>query len=98
MAPLTTLHGNGGGRIPMDGFSYTVSRHELAEIIESMPTEHCRTMHIAARQGDLATAQRLLREATEQYFTAAPAAPVVAPSASCRRVRRDQHSQSPSRQ
>jgi hypothetical protein len=98
MALLTALQSNGGGRIPMDGFSYAVSRHELAEIINSMPTEHCRAMHIAARQGDLATAQRLLREATEQYFTAAPAAPAVAPLASCRRVRRGQHSQHPSRQ
>ena len=63
MALLTTLQGNGGGRIPMDGFSYAASRRDLAAIINAMPTEHCRAMHIAARQGDLATAQRLLREA-----------------------------------
>ena len=98
MALLTTLQGNGGGRIPMDGFSYAVSRRELAEIIGTMPTEHCRAMHIAARQGDLATAQRLLREATEQYFTAAPAAPAVVPTVSRRRVRRGQHRQNCSRQ
>ena len=97
MALLTSFQGNGGRRIPLDGFSYAVSCHELVEIIESMPTEHCRAMHIAARQGDLVTAQRLLREATEQYFTAAPAVPAVVPSASCRRARRAQHSQNPSR-
>jgi hypothetical protein len=96
MALLTALQGNGGGRIPMDGFSYAVSRRDLAEIISSMPTEHCRAMHIAARQGDVATAQRLLREATEQYFTTAPAAPAVAPTVSHRRARRSQHSQNPS--
>jgi hypothetical protein len=81
----------------MDGFSYAVSRHELVEIINTMPTERCRAMHIAARQGDLATAQRLLREATEQYFTAAPAAPAAAPSDLRRRARRAQHSKQPSR-
>jgi hypothetical protein len=98
MALLTTLQGIGGGRIPMDGFSYAVSRQDLAAIIDAMPTEHCRALHIAARQGDLATAQRLLREATEQDFTAAPAAPAVAPMVSCRRARRGQHSQNPSQQ
>jgi hypothetical protein len=55
-------------------------------------------MHIAARQGDLVTAQRLLREATEQYLTAIPAAPAVVPSGLRRRARRDQHSQHSSRQ
>ena len=98
MALLTTLQGKGGGRIPMDGFSYAVSRQDLAAIIDAMPTEHCRAMHIAARHGDLATAQRLLREATEQYFSATPAALAVVPSASHRRARRGQHSQNSSRQ
>jgi hypothetical protein len=59
----------------MGGFSYDVSRRDLAAIIESMPTDTCRAMHIATREGDLATAQRLLREAAETYFTSAPAAP-----------------------
>jgi hypothetical protein len=97
MATLASLQGNGGGRIPMGGFTYAVSRHELTAIIDAMPTEHCRAMHRAARQGDLATAQRLLREATEQYFTAAPAAPAAAPPASRRRARRDPRRQNPSR-
>jgi hypothetical protein len=96
MALLTALQGTGGGRIPMNGFSYDVSRRDPAEIINSMPTEHCRAMHIAARQGDLATAQRLLCEATEQYFTATPAVPTVAPSDLRRRARPGQHSQNPS--
>jgi hypothetical protein len=82
----------------MDGFSYAVSRRDLSEIINAMPTERCRAMHIAARQGDLTTAQRLLREATEQYFTAAPAAPAVVPTVSRPRARRAQHRQNPSRQ
>jgi hypothetical protein len=43
-----------------------------------MPTETCRALHIAAREGDTTTAQRLLREAAETYFTSAPAAPAVA--------------------
>ena len=77
MTRLASLRGMGGGRIPMGGFSYDVSRRDLAAIIESMPTETCRAMHIATREGDLATAQRLLREATEIYFTSAPAAPAV---------------------
>jgi hypothetical protein len=76
----------------MGGFSYDVSRQDLARIIEAMPTETCRAMHIAARTGDTATAQRLLREAAEMYFTSAPAAPAasVAPR---RIVRRTPHTQ-----
>ena len=87
---LAALQGQGGGRIPMDGFSYTVSRHELAAIIEAMPDADCRTMHLAARQGDTETAQRLLREATATYFACAPAAPAasVAPRHRVRRVSR----------
>jgi hypothetical protein len=98
MATLASLQGNGGGRIPMGGFTYAVSRHELTAIIDAMPTEHCRAMHRAARQGDLATAQRLLREATEQYFTAAPAAPAAAPPAVHHRARRAPRQQNPSQQ
>jgi hypothetical protein len=75
MAPLTSLQGIGGGRIPMDGFSYAVSRTDLARIIDAMPTDACRAMHLATRQGDIATAQRLLREAAETYFACTPAAP-----------------------
>jgi hypothetical protein len=88
MATLASLQGQGGGRIPMGRFSYDVSRRDLAAIIESMPLETCRAMHIAARQGDTTTAQRLLREAAASYFAsnapAAPAAAVVSP----RRIRR----------
>ena len=76
MASLTSLQGHGGGRIPMDGFVYDVSRRDLAAIIDSMPLETCRALHIAARQGDTAKAQRLLREAAQTYFASAPAAPV----------------------
>ena len=79
MAPLTSLQGTGGGRIPMDGFSYDVSRQQIAEIIDAMPTDACRAMHLAARRGDSATAQRLLREAAEMYFTTTPAAPAASP-------------------
>jgi hypothetical protein len=79
MAALTSLQGRGGGRIPMGCFSYDISRRALAAIIESMPLEACRMMHIAARQGDTMTAQRLLREAATTYFaSSAPAAPAVA--------------------
>ena len=39
------------------------------------PAETCRAMHIAARQGNLAIAQRLPREAAEQYFATVPSAP-----------------------
>jgi hypothetical protein len=75
MAPLTSLQGIGGGRIPMDGFSYVVSRADLARMIDAMPTDACQAMHLATRRGDIDTAQRLLREAAETYFTTAPAAP-----------------------
>ena len=87
---LAALQGQGGGRIPMGGFSYTVSRHELAAIIEAMPTADCRSMHLAARQGDTATAQRLLREAAAMYFACTPAAPAatVAPRHTIRRASR----------
>jgi hypothetical protein len=80
MASLASLQGHGGGRIPTaSGVSYHVSRQELARIIEAMPTEQCRAMHMAARSDDTTTAQRLLREATESYFAlaSAPAAPAV---------------------
>ena len=90
MASLASLQGNGGGRIPMGSFSYDVSRPELAAIIQAMPMEACRAMHIAAQEGDLVEAQRLLREATEQYFTTAPAAPAAAPVAPGHVVRRPQ--------
>jgi hypothetical protein len=62
----------------MGGFSYDVSRHDLTRIIETMPTDACRAMHLAVRQGDTVTAQRLLREAAATYFTSAPAAPAAA--------------------
>src|SRR6266540_3142186 len=60
MASLTSLQGTGGGRIPMGGFSSDVSRHDLTRIIDSMPTQVCREMHLAVGRGDTATAQRLL--------------------------------------
>ena len=83
MASLTSLQGTGGGRIPMGSFSHDVSRHDLTRIIESMPTETCRQMHIAARQGDTTTAQRLIREAATIYYASTPAAPAAAPMAPC---------------
>ena len=94
MTRLASLQGTGGGRIPMVGFSYDVSRRDLAAIIESMPTDTCRAMHVAVRKGDLATAQRLLCEAAETYFTNAPAAPAatVTPCHRASRVRRSQTS------
>ena len=75
MTSLLSLQGQGGGRIPMIDGSYTVSRHKLAAIIDAMPSAACRAMHLAVRQGDTPTAQRLLREATQSYFASAPAAP-----------------------
>ena len=79
MVTLASLQGQGGGRIPMGRFSYDVSRRDLAAIIESMPLEACRAMHIAARLGDKTTAQRLLREAAATYFASStPAAPAAA--------------------
>jgi len=47
-------------------------------------------MHLAARQGDTETAQRLLREAAATYFACTPAAPVatVAPRHRVRRAAR----------
>jgi hypothetical protein len=78
MASLVSLQAQGGGRIPMDGFVYDVSRQDLVAILDAMPTAACRALHLAARQGDLATAQRLLREAAASYFSAAPAAPAAA--------------------
>ena len=87
---LASFQGQGGGRIPMGSFSYTVSRHELTAIIEAMPDADCRTMHSAARQGDTETAQRLLREAAAAYFACTPAAPAatVAPRHRVRRAAR----------
>jgi hypothetical protein len=87
---LAALQGQGGGRIPMGGFSYTVSRHELTAIIEAMPAADCRDMHLAARRGDTGTAQRLLREAAATYFACTPAAPAAAvtPRRSIRRISR----------
>ena len=101
MASLVSLQGNGGGRIPMDnGVSLDVSRYELAEIIESMPTAQCREMHLAVRRGDSATAQRLLREAAATYGANCspidiPAAPPAATAGSANRPRnRRSHLQS----
>lgn len=93
LASLTSLQGSGGGRIPMGSFSYAVSRHELAAIIAAMPSETCRAMHHATREGDLSTAQHLLREAAERYLTSTPAAPAAqlpAPHYHARRSRRTQ--------
>jgi len=63
----------------MGSFSYDVSRQDLTRIIDAMPTETCRAMHLAARHGDTATAQRLLREAATLYYASAPAAPAATP-------------------
>ena len=79
MAPLTSLQGTGGGRIPMGSFSYAVSRRDLTRIMAAMPADACREMHLAARAGDTATAQRIIREAATAYFASAPAAPVPSP-------------------
>lgn len=79
MASLVSLQAQGGGRIPMDGFVYDVSRRELAAIVGAMPTSACCALHVAVREGDLACAQRLLREAAQAYFTATPAAPAAHP-------------------
>src|SRR5262245_39813488 len=87
MATLVSFQGQGGGRIPMGNCVYDVTRRDLAAIIEAMPMEACRAMHMAARQGDTATAQRLLREAAATYFACTPAAPA-APMAPRHRVRR----------
>jgi hypothetical protein len=78
MASLASLQGSGGGRIPMGRFSYDVSRRDLVAMIESMPLKVCRAMHQAANQGDILTAQHLLREAAATYFTTTPAAPATA--------------------
>ncbi len=59
----------------MNGFSYDVSRRELAAIIDALPTERCRALHLAVRQGDTALAQRLMREAAATYYAGSPAAP-----------------------
>jgi len=75
----------------MGGFSSDVSRHDLTRIIDSMPTQVCREMHLAVGRGDTATAQRLLREAVVIYFASTPAAPAVAsvaPRHSARRAPR----------
>lgn len=79
MASLTSFQGHGGGRIPTEGFSYHVSRHDLAQIIDAMSAETCRAMHLAVKHQDLPTAQRLLREAAATYFTSASAAMPPAP-------------------
>jgi hypothetical protein len=81
MATLASLQGTGGGRIPMGDFSYAVSRQDLSQIIDSMPTDTCRQMHIAAQTGDTQTAQRLIREAATAYYADAPAAPAAPPVA-----------------
>jgi hypothetical protein len=63
----------------MGSFSYDVSRRDLTRIIETMPADACREMHLAARTGDTATAQRIIRDAAATYYASAPAAPVPAP-------------------
>jgi hypothetical protein len=77
VASLISLQAQGGGRIPMDGFVYDVSRHELVAILDAMPTSACRALHIATRDGDLAMAQRLLREAAASYFASVEAEPLI---------------------
>ena len=64
----------------MGGFSYAVSRTQLAEIIGAMPSDASYALRDATRSGDTATAQRLIREAAAAYFTSAPAAPICHPS------------------
>ncbi len=65
---LTSLYGSGGGRIPTaTGSSITLTRTDLTHVIDRMSPEDCRALHLAVRTGDLATAQRLLREAAVQY-------------------------------
>ncbi len=85
MASLTSLKGTGGGRIPMGHFSYDVSRTQLTEIINAMPPDASHALHSAARDGDTATAQRLIREAAAIYFASTPAMPAACPPTRCRR-------------
>jgi hypothetical protein len=65
----------------MGSFSYDVSRRDLTRIIKTMPADACREMHLAARAGDTATAQRIIREAAATYYASTPAAPMAAPVA-----------------
>jgi hypothetical protein len=77
---LASLYGQGGGRIPLaDGSSIALSRADLTKCIGAMSRADCRAMHLAARSGDVETAQRLFREAAERY-QASGAAPAAAPA------------------
>jgi hypothetical protein len=63
----------------MGSVSYDVSRRDLTRIIEAMPADTCREMHLAARAGDTATAQRIIREAAATYYANTPVAPIAPP-------------------
>lgn len=75
--PFAALQATGAprrARIPMaDGSHVRVTTETLAQIVAGMSVADSAAMYRAARQGDLATAQRLLREAAAAYQAAAPA-------------------------
>lgn len=75
MTSFVSLQGQGGGRIPMDGVSYTVSRHDLVAILATLPLDASRALHRAVHTGDTPTAQHLLRTAARAYYATTPAAP-----------------------
>lgn len=67
---LATLYGSGGGRIPLEnGASLTLTRRELVELLDRLPTAASGALHRAVRQGKLDLAQRIIREAAAAYAT-----------------------------
>jgi hypothetical protein len=75
--PFASLQATGAprrARIPMtDGSHVRVTTETLSQIVAGMSVVDSAAMYRAARQGDVATAQRLLREAAAAYQAAAPA-------------------------
>lgn len=82
--PFAALQATGAprrARIPMaDGSFVAVTTDSLARIVAAMPATASAALFCAARQGDLTTARRLLREAAASYQAAATPADAAPPT------------------
>lgn len=67
---LATLYGTGGGRIPLTNgatLTLTLTRRELVDLLDRLPTTVSGALHRAVRQGQIDVAQRIIREAATAY-------------------------------
>ena len=74
MATLASFQGKRAFTLTYQSQTLHLRAGDVERIVDSMSNDMCREYHLAARQHDTATAQRLFMEAAVLFYSA-PAAP-----------------------